>query len=201
MEFSTEQGKNGKINIYTDGEFRFAVSAFTRYSFPFSDGDEITEEQLAEIKAASDRAKAYESALRHLTARAHGEKELYQKLRMKYGPEAARQAVDRCRQAGLTDDASFAADLAEELSSRKGYAPERIKAELIYRGIDKGIAENAAEALDIDRDSGIIKLLEKMKITDDSPDKDKARAVRRLLNAGYKIGEIRRHLSSETEQF
>ena len=40
-----------------------------------------------------------------------------------------------------------------------------------------------------------------MRITDDSPDKDKARAVRRLLNAGYRIGEIRRHLSSETEQF
>ena len=81
MELTAKQGKNGKINLYTDGEFRFAVSAFVYHSFPYRDGDEVTEEALSELKRASDAEKAHESALRSLTARAHGEKELLRKLR------------------------------------------------------------------------------------------------------------------------
>ena len=201
MELTTALNKNGRINILTDGEFRFAVSAFVYRSFPYRDGDEITEEALAELKAADDAERAHESALRMLTARSHGEKELYRKLRQKYDAEAAQNAVDRCKEAGLIDDASFAADLAESLISRKGWSPERAKTELIFRGVDRETAENAVSALDIDRDSGIMMLLAKMRITDDSPEKDKARAVRRLLNAGYRLGEIRRYLSSVSEQF
>ena len=194
MEFSTTEGKNGKVNIFTDGEFRFAVSAFVCHSFPFRNGDDITEEELAELKASSDAERAHESALRMLTARAHGEQELYRKLRQKYVSEAAQSAVDRCREAGLIDDEAYAADLAESLSARKGWSPDRIRTELICRGVEKEIAGNAAEALDIDRDSGMIQILEKMRITDDSPEKDKARAVRRLTAAGYGMGEIKKHL-------
>ncbi len=194
MELSTTLNKNGRINIHTDGEFRFAVSACVYRSFPYRDGDDVTEEALAELKTADDAERAHESALRMLTARAHGEKELYRKLRQKYDAQAAQSALDRCKEAGLIDDAAFAADLAESLCSRKGWSPERVKTELLFRGVDKNIAENAVEALDIDRDSGIIKLLDKMKITDDSPEKDKARAVRRLMNAGYHISEIKRLL-------
>ena len=72
MELSTQLNKNGRFNILTDGEFRFAVSAFVYRSFPFRDGDEVTEENLAELKAADDAERAHESALRMLTARAHG---------------------------------------------------------------------------------------------------------------------------------
>ena len=192
MELTAKQGKNGKINLYTDGEFRFAVSAFIYHSFPFRDGDAVTEEALAELKKASDAEKAYESALRSLTTRAHGEKELLRKLRQKYDAEAAQNAVDRCKEAGLIDDDAFAADLAEELYRRKAFSPERIGRELEQRGVDKNTAQNAISALDIDRDSGIIQILEKMRITDASPDKDKARAVRRLINAGYSFPEVKR---------
>ena len=200
MKLSTELNKNGRINISTDGEFRFAVSAFVYRSFPYRDGDEITEEDLAELKAADDAERAHESALRMLTARAHGEQELYRKLRQKYAADAAQSAVDRCKEAGLIDDAAFAEALAESLFSKKGWSPERVRTELVCRGVDKETAENAISALDIDRDSGIIMLLEKMRITDDSPDKDKARAVRRLLAAGYSYSEIKKHISTDIDR-
>ena len=197
MELTTKQGKNGKINLFTDGEFRFAVSAFVYHSFPYRDGDEITEEDLNELQKTSDAEKAHESALRSLTARAHGEKELLRKLRQKYDAEAAESAVERCREAGLINDAAYAADLAEELYRRKAFSPERIRRELEQRGVDKKIADEAISALDIDRDSGIIQILEKMRITDDSPDKDKARAVRRLINAGYSFPEAKRAMEKQ----
>ena len=201
MELTTIAGKNGKVNLFTDGEFRFAVSAFVYHSFPFRDGDRVTEEELAALKASSDEERAHESALRMLTARAHGEQELYRKLRQKYDAAAARNAVDRCKAAGLIDDAAFAENLAGSLIAKKGWSPDRVKTELLCRGVDKETAENAVSALDVDRDSGIMMLLAKMRITDDSPEKDKARAIRRLLNAGYGYGEIKRHIRSIPEQF
>lgn len=197
MELTSRQGKNGKIHLYADGEFRFAVSAFVYHSFPFRDGDDITEEELAELKASSDAERAHESALRMLTARAHGEQELYRKLRQKYDAAAAQSAVDRCREAGLIDDAAYAADLAEELYRRKAFSPERIRRELEQRGVDRKTADEAVLALDIDRDSGIIQILEKMRITDGATEKDKARAVRRLLTAGYSFSEVRRAMEQQ----
>lgn len=196
MIISTGKGRAGKINITTDGGATFAVSAFVWYSSGLSDGDDVTEEELDELRLASDTALAYDSALKYLTNRAHAEKELFNKLKMKYSVEAASRAVEKCRAAGLTDDEKFASLYAEELYSHKNYAPSRIKAELENRGIDKITAENAVLALDIDRDSGIIKILDKMKITAESGEKDRMRAVRRLLAAGYSMGEIRRHLPS-----
>ena len=86
-------------------------------------------------KAYDDAEKAHESALRMLTARAHGEQELLRKLRQKYDAEAARSAVERCKDAGLIDDSAFAADLAESLTARKGWSPERVKTELICRSL------------------------------------------------------------------
>lgn len=190
MELAVTQTRPGKINILTDGEFRFAVSSVVWYSFRFRDGDEITEEELAAVREASDRHNAYENALRLLSQRAHSEKELYRKLKLKYSSEAAKEAVERCRESGLLDDGEFAAMLAEELLRRKHYAPARIIAELENRGVEKNIAENAVLALDIDRESGIIKILGKMNVTGESPEKDKARAFRRLLAAGYSYSEI-----------
>ena len=68
-----------------------------------------------------------------------------------------------------------------------------------FRGADEITAENAVSVLDIDRDSVILVLLEKTRITDDSPGKDKARAVRRLLNVGYGFFEVKRMLDQTGE--
>lgn len=195
MTLSYTTARSGKINISTDGEFRFAVSAVIWYSFNFTDGGEITEEELLEVKAASDRHDAYEKALNLLSFRAHSAKELYMKLKMKFPSSAARDAVDRCEAAGLIDDEKFAELLAEELYRRKHYAPIRIISELENRGVDKNTAENAVFALDIDRESGIIRILDKMRVNDESSEKDKARAYRRLLNAGYSYSEINKFLN------
>lgn len=196
MTVSYKTAKSGKINIYADGEFRFAVSPVIWYSLGISEGDEIDPDGLERIKELADSAAAYEKALSLLSYRQHSESELYMKLRRSFPAEASRQAVEKCSAAGLTDDEKFASLLADELYRRKHFAPQRIIAELVNRGIDKNTAENAVLTLDIDRDSGIIEILSKMNVTADSSEKDRARAFRRLLNAGYSYHEINNFLST-----
>lgn len=186
MILSTTTAKSGKINLYIDGDFRFSVPASLWFEMTLRDGDEINEEELAALQEAADSVFAYDSALRLLSQRAHSEKELFEKLRQKYKTAAARQAVDKCRALGLLNDEQFASLLADELVRRKHYAPKRVENELIERGIDRQIAQSAAQSLDIDEKISIIDIIDKLCPAETRPDeKQKKRIINRLLRLGY----------------
>ena len=133
--------------------------------------------------------------MRMLSLRAHSTSELRTKLSAKYPPEAVDAAIEKLTDLGLTDDEKFAFLFARELYDRKSYAPKRILMELKNRGIPTEIAENAINALDIDREIGIIKIIEKYKINENSTQKEKDRVIRRLLNMGYSFSDISRHIN------
>ena len=200
MRITTTRTKTGRINVLADGEYRFTVpfSLWTETPLP-ADADEAA---LAALREAGERADAYDKALTLLGMRDHAEQELYRKLRKQFSPAAASDALARCRAAGFTDDARFAAALAEELSQKKNYAPRRILEALQQKGIDRETAKNAVEGLDIDGKKGIINIIKKMRLPDTLTQKELDRLLRRLTAAGYSMREIRAVLrfSEETEE-
>ena len=195
MELGISASKNNKIKIYADGEFLFTVPAVIWYSSRFSEGDEVTEEDLAELKNTADCSVAFDSAMRMLSLRAHSELEIRQKLRLKFSEEAVRHTVKKLQELALLDDEKFAFMFAEELYRRKGFAPKRIALELKNRGIEGILAEKAVNSLDIDREIGIIKVIEKYHLTTDSTPKERDRVIRRLLNMGYSFSDISKHIN------
>ncbi|MCH5198155.1 MAG: regulatory protein RecX [Oscillospiraceae bacterium] len=201
MEISVTTAKSGRINIHADGEYYFTVPALIWYASPISSKKEADEEELFALKALGEEHDAYEKALRLLSNRAHGEKELKMKLRQKYSDEAADSAILKLTENGLIDDEKFARDLAEELSRRKSYSAERIKNELISRGIDRETAKNAANSLDIDKKAGIINIISKIHLPESPTKKDVDRLLRRLLTAGYSMSEIREVISFSEEDY
>lgn len=194
MEIKSSASKSNKIKIYADGEYMFTVPAVIWYSSRFHDGDEVTPEELSELKKQGDSSSAFESAMKMLSLRAHSEYELKHKITQKFSKEAADFAIEKLKALGLIDDEKFACLLAEELYNRKSYAPKRILLELKNRGIDSQIAENAVNTLDIDREIGIIKVIEKYKIDENSTAKEKDRVIRRLLNMGYSFSDISKYI-------
>ena len=186
MTLSTTTAKSGKINIYTDGEYRFSVPASVWFDFTLRDGDEIEEQELAALQEAADSVFAYDNALRLLSQRAHSEQELFEKLKRKYKTACARQAIEKCKELGLLNDEEFARLLGDELVRRKHYAPKRIENELRSRGIDRQIAQTVAQSLDIDEKLSIMDIIEKLCPADGKPDdKTKKRIINRLLRMGY----------------
>ncbi len=194
MIITTTTAKSGRINIFADGEYRFTVPATVWFSQAFSQEDEISEEELSELKIRGDSSCAFENALRYLSNRAHSTKELEMKLKRKYCDEAVEYAIDKCRELSLIDDEAFAALFAEELLEKKKYAPKRIVCELISRGIKREIAENAVNMLDKDTKNSIIDIIGKMRLSDNPTEKEKNRAIRKLLNMGYSLNEIRQYI-------
>lgn len=194
MELSVKSKKN-KTDLFLDGEFLFTVPSVIWYSSRFREGDEVTKEELLSLKEEGDSSMAFDSAMRMLSLRAHSEYELRTKLKMKFSERAVDFAVEKLFSLGLLDDEKFAFLLAEELYERKGFAPKRIILELKNRGINSETAQNAVNTLDIDKKIGIIKVIEKLKITESSTPKEKDRAIRRLLNMGYSYSEISDYIS------
>ena len=195
MIIETKSTKNNRIKIYADGEALFTVPSCVWYSSRFHDGDDVSDEELSELKGQGDSSSAFDSAMKMLSLRAHSEYELRQKLLMKYPPAAADSAIERLRSSGLIDDERFAVLYAEELLRRKGYAKKRILCELKNRGISETFAENAVNALDIDKEICIIRVIEKYKITEESTKKEKDRVIRRLLSMGYSFSDISSYIN------
>lgn len=191
MEITTTLTKKGRINVFADGEYQFTVSSLFWQKNGCPAGAAMEPEELAALSAQAENEAAYGKAVRLLSLRAHGERELLQKLCRDHPKAAAEAAVERCRREGYVDDEAFARAFAEERFRLKGYAPSRIEAELRAKGVDREISQNAVFSLDIDRKNGIIRIIQKMRLPPQISAAERDRMIRRLLSAGYTMREIR----------
>lgn len=91
-----------------------------------------------------------EKALGLLSRRPHFRGELTRKLRDRgFDPGEVDAVVSELERRGLIDDRRSAMELAGGSLRRKGYGPRRIRAELLRRGVEEGVAEAvAAEIFD-----------------------------------------------------
>ena len=200
MKLSIKEGKANKIHIYVDEEYRATVDSDYWYSEKYRNYKEINEEELTELLDAVSFRRAYNKGLDYLSRRPYGTKELIKKLCEKgYEKESAEKACDRLLELGLLNDEGFAKILASELYERKGYGIKRIKQELIFRGIDREIAENTVESLDIDTQSRIILVIKKKYINKLGDEKGRKRAIDGLLRLGYSYADIKSALNSISE--
>lgn len=195
MILRIEPANGGKLSLLSDDEYVMTVDADTWYSLDYSDGCEVSVEELENIKFIVTSRKAYSQALRFLTLRAHSADELFKKLIKKHTPESSQYAVEKCRELGFIDDVDFAERYANELIEKKKYGLSRVKTELISKGIDREIIENVLSGLETDSTSAIIEIVEKKYSSCLSDEKGKRRMIAGLIRLGYSYGEIRTALS------
>lgn len=201
MIVSVKNGKNNKIHIYLDGEYKATVDKDWWYSEKYRNCKEITEEELTELLSSVSFRRAYNKALDLLSRRPYSEKELARKLREKdFSDEAAEYAVNRLKELSLLDDERYAEMLAEHLYTNKHYGEKRIMQELLFRGIDRETARNALLALDKDEVNSIVLLLEGKFIDKIKDEKGKQRTVAALMQYGYSYSDIKTALNIISEE-
>lgn len=200
MILSVKQGKADKIHIYVDDEYRATVDSDYWLSERYRNLKEIDEDELTELLDAVSFRRAYNKGLDFLSRRPYGTKELIKKLCEKGHEKAsAEKACERLTELGLLNDEEFASILANELYERKGYSLKRIKQELIFKGIDREIAQNTVESLDNNAKSRIIIIVKKKYMNKLSDEKGRKRTVDALMRLGYSYSDIKSALSDLTE--
>ncbi len=104
--------------------------------------DADQQERLAGAVAAQ---KAFDAAVRMVTARPRAVNELLLRLRAKgHAREAAEEAVGRLEAAGILDDVAFARHFARTRVPR-GYGRSRLLRDLLARGVERRVAEVAVD--------------------------------------------------------
>ena len=191
MIISAQKGKQNKIHISIDGEYRLTVDADFWFSCGYISGDEIDEEQYKALEANIFKRRCFNRALNILSRRDHSEKELFDKLARADGNEAASSTVEKIKALSYIDDERYAAALAKELAERKGKSERAILSELIHRGIDRNTAENAISSLTLDECVKINILLNGKYRRKLETEKGRQQVFNALLRLGYGYSEIR----------
>lgn len=203
MKISTVSGKQNKIHISIDGEYKFTVDAEYWFSCPYYGKENIDDgEQAAFLEAVGSRS-AFIAGLRILSYRDHSEKELLQKLRQKgINKLYAEKAVEKLKDYGYINDERVAEYYAKSLSERKGMSKNGIKNELKRKGISSEMADIVAESLDFDPILRIIELLNTKYSRYLNDEKGVRKTVAALQRLGYRWSDIKsafRQLEVETE--
>ncbi|MEG2634343.1 MAG: RecX family transcriptional regulator, partial [Oscillospiraceae bacterium] len=136
-----KQTKRGRYALFCADGFMFSIDEDTVARHHVKKGMQLENEQLMQIRAASDFQKAKNKALDLLSMRDHSEYELRQKLMKTYDEDTAALAVQKVSELKLTDDGTFARRYASELIESKGQSRRAAAQKLREKGISREIIE------------------------------------------------------------
>ena len=182
----------------TGEELRTTLAVVTDYHL--SCGRELTAAELDALRAASERSRCRQRALRIIGTRAMSVKELTDRLKEKgETPDNAEDAAAWLEQMHLLDDAQYAAMCVRHYAA-KGYGAGRIRSELYRRGIPRELWDEALAELP-EQDDAIDAILQK-RFRGRQPDRTEIRrAADALLRRGHAWGDIRRALERYDPDF
>ncbi|MCB1025431.1 MAG: RecX family transcriptional regulator [Acidobacteria bacterium] len=130
-----------RVNVYLDNEFALAVTVMAAASL--RKGQFLNDGAINQLKAADDRAKAYDRAVRFLGFRPRSQNEVERYLQEKgYTPEVCVEVVNRLIEQKYLDDAEF---VRFWLENREQFKPRGERA-LRYELRQKGIADSLIDA-------------------------------------------------------
>lgn len=203
MIIKVKQGRGNKVHISLDDEY-VATTTLRFWSMcGFSNGDEISDEEWAELENSIGFEKIYNRALDLLTMRDHSERELRDKLVQKFGFEKKSQVadvLDALKERGYLDDRRFASAYAEELIRNKHPAPAGLRAALIAKGINRDIVSDIVDSAEIDTKAFINELLDtKYKNVDLTNETMRNRTFGALVRLGYSYSDIKSVFCERTE--
>lgn len=154
-----------RLNIYIDGKFFCSLALSQVVDLKLKIGRVLTDEELIELKRASEFGKLYQRALEYALLRPHSQKELrdylkkktlsrtirvknkktgeYQtKLKEGFDASLVEPVLARLIERGYVDDERFARLWVENRSVRKGVSQKKLRLELQAKGVAQDIIEN-----------------------------------------------------------
>lgn len=191
MKITSKAGNGNKVHIYIDGEYTLTLYDDYWYLSGIAEGSEISEDELASLKEEAGFRSAYEKGIKYLSLRAYSEKELFNKLKIKFGAESSRRAVDKMLERGYIDDEAFAKEYARYLFDVKKYDIKRIAFELKSKGINAEISDKILKTLDNEPILRIIEMLRTKYGNKLDTEKERKRLVNRFIRMGYSYQDIK----------
>lgn len=133
-----------RLRVEVDGRREGELPAARAERMDLREGRSLTGEELDRLRSEVHRQEAMDRALNYLSYRPRSEAELERKLRAgDFSEDAARHAVERCRELGYVDDLEFARSHVRDRVRLKPRGVRRLRDELRKKGVDEETAGKA----------------------------------------------------------
>lgn len=200
MKISVKQGREDKIHIYVDDEYKLTVDAEYWYLSPWHNKKEIDEDEYEIMEAEIEKRRAFKNGVALCMSRLHSKGEIETKLNRKFSKEASNYAANKCEEIGIVNDEDFARLYAEELLERKGMGISRVRLELKRKGISSDIISSTLEEIEVDEKQQIKDLLERKYFRRLSDEKGRKSTFNALVRLGYSYSDIKYALEEFIEE-
>lgn len=142
-----------RANIFVNDQYSFSLDISQVVDFKLKVGCELSSDELAELKRASEFGKLYQRALEWVLVRPRSSKEvrdyLYKKIyEKKLDKKYIDEIVTRLESKGYVDDRRFAEFWVENRFVKKGVSRKRLAMELMKKGISKDIIDEVLDGRD-----------------------------------------------------
>lgn len=188
-DIQPQKNNKNRVNVYIDGQYTLALELLTVMKLGLKIGNDVTEAQLAEAAADTEKSVALERAMNYIARGRRTESQMRKYLVSKqYGDDVVQYVMDKMDYYGYIDDNAYAAAYVEQNSHNKG--TRRLKQELIQRGISADDAESFAEQDDEVSHANAEKLAEKYMKGKPNNIKTLAKLQRYLVSRGYDFDTV-----------
>lgn len=187
----TAQKKGEFINLYVDEEFWCGLSLNQVASWRLRKGQELSADQLQQLRAEAEASKAYSAAIRYLALRIRSTQEVRDYLKRKDFEASIDDIVLRLVDEGYLNDEDFArrwSDMRRDMLK----SPRAIESELLRKGIAKDIIRT------IVNDEGVDSTIEAL-IAKKNRHRayDREHMMRYLVSRGFTYTQVKPHLDEK----
>lgn len=135
-----------RVNVFVNGKFAFSLDVVQVVDFKLKVGRELSEEELAELKKASEFGKLYQRALEKALMRPHSRREIRDYLQKKVYEKGIdkgyiNEIIERLENKKYVDDRRFAEWYVENRFVKKGVSRKRLAMELRGKGVAMEIVD------------------------------------------------------------
>lgn len=129
-----------RVNVYLDGEFAFGLSLIE--AAQLRKGQELTDRQIAQLRADDEIDRAYNHAIRFLGYRPRSTAEIEKNLRQhRYTDEAIEAVIVKLSEQKYLDDEAFARYWVANRTEFKPRGARALRAELRQKGVADAIID------------------------------------------------------------
>lgn len=143
-KLAAQHNNPDRVSVFIDGEFAFGVYQDLVLEYGLRVGRILSEAEEREIQGRDEVFVAKAVALNYLSYRARTEMEVRRKLAQKgFGEGVIEAVIERLYALHYLDDAAYARSFVSGRFRSRGYGPARIRGDLMRRGIDRPLIEDA----------------------------------------------------------
>ena len=203
-----------RLNIFIDDKFFCSLDISQVVDLKIKVGRELSDQELADLKRASEFSKFYNLALEYVFLRPHSKKEIndylvrktldkkvrvknrktgeYQtKIKQGYDKSLVPLVLRRLDERGYLDDERFAELWVENRGVSKGVSRKKLRNELLKKGISPSIIDAALQQTQRDDKTELKKVIAKKS----NRYQDKQKFIQYLLRQGFNYSDVLDELS------